>query len=513
VDVRVRYAPSPTGMQHIGGVRTALFNYLYARSQGGKFILRLEDTDRTRYGEEYVRNLYDTLAWLGIDWDEGGDKGGEYGPYVQSERFELYKKHAHELVEKDHAYYCFCDAERLEQSRQIQAKNKMSQGYDRHCRTLTPEKVKDNLDQGKPYVIRLAVPLEGSTKFRDELLGDIEWKNEDVNPDPVLLKSDGFPTYHLANVVDDHYMKITHVLRAQEWIPSTPLHVLMYNVFGWEHPAYCHLPMVMGKDGQKLSKRHGATSCNEFRNNGYLKDALVNYIAMLGCSYEDGRDMFTLDELGKLFSIEHINKAPAVFDYKKLEWFNGQYMRLKTDEELFDLVWPFIANSGLFGSCCEGAENSPEAREKAGLFFADQTLLKPTAEQKETLLKVMPIVKERLHFLTDAPEMVRFLFVEPAVPPQEDIIPKRLDAAQTASVLEAVQTVIAGMDSITDEEADIAFRAKAEELGVKLGDLMMPIRMAVTGSRVSPPLVGSIRVLGTLRALERIKKTLQERFS
>ncbi|HOS35897.1 MAG TPA: glutamate--tRNA ligase, partial [Treponemataceae bacterium] len=223
MDVRVRYAPSPTGMQHIGGVRTALFNYLYARSKGGKFILRLEDTDRTRYGEEYVRNLYDTLAWLGIDWDEGGNKGGEYGPYVQSERFELYKKHAHELVDKGHAYYCFCDAERLEQSRKIQAQNKMSQGYDRHCRNLTPDDVKKNLDQGKPHVIRLAVPLEGSTKFHDELLGDIEWKNEDVNPDPVLLKSDGFPTYHLANVIDDHYMKITHVMRAQEWIPSTPL--------------------------------------------------------------------------------------------------------------------------------------------------------------------------------------------------------------------------------------------------------------------------------------------------
>jgi glutamyl-tRNA synthetase len=269
----------------------------------------------------------------------------------------------------------------------------------------------------------------------------------------------------------------------------------------------------MGQDGQKLSKRHGATSCNEFRNNGYLTDALVNYVAMLGCSYEDGRDMFSLDELGKLFSMEHINKAPAVFDYKKLEWFNGQYMRLKTDEELFDLVWPFIANSGLFGSCGAGEANGPEAREKAGLLFVDETLLEPTDAQKDILMKAMPIVKERLHFLTDAPEMVRFLFAEPAVPPQEDIIPKKLDAAKTAAVLEAVQPVIAAMDTMTDEEADAAFRAKAEELGVKLGDIMMPIRMAVTGSRVSPPLVGSIRVLGTQRALERIKKTLQERFS
>jgi len=513
VDVRVRYAPSPTGMQHIGGVRTALFNYLFARSKGGKFILRLEDTDQTRYGEQYVQNLYDTLSWLGIDWDEGGDLGGDYGPYVQSERFELYKKHAFQLLEKGLAYYCFCDSERLDRIRKIQTMNKMPPGYDRNCRSLSPEEVKENLDQGKPYVIRLAVPLEGTTKFHDDLLGDIEWKNEDVNPDPVLLKSDGFPTYHLANVVDDHYMKISHVMRAQEWIPSTPLHVLMYNAFGWDHPGYCHLPMVMGQDGQKLSKRHGATSCNEFRNNGYLSDALINYIAMLGASYEDARDMYSLEELGNLFNMEHINKAPAVFDYKKLEWFNGQYMRLKTDEQIFELVWPFIANSGVFGLCEEGEKNSEASREKAGLLFANQTLLEPTVEQKETLMKIMPLVKERLHFLTDAPAMVRFLFEEPAFPPQEDIIPKRLDAIQTADVLRAVKTVISEMKTLSDEDADLAFRAKADELGVKLGDLMMPIRMSVTGSRVSPPLVGSIRVLGIDKSLERIDRILQERFS
>ena len=223
--------------------------------------------------------------------------------------------------------------------------NKMPPGYDRHCRNLTQEEIDANIAAGKPYVIRLKVPLEGTTVFHDVLLGTIEWKNEDINPDPILLKSDGFPTYHLANVVDDHLMKITHVMRAQEWVPSTPMHVLMYQAFGWEHPDFCHLPMVMGNDGHKLSKRHGATSCNEFRNNGYLKEAIINYVAMLGCSYEEGRDMFSLQELGERFNPEHINKAPAIFDYKKLEWFNGQYMRLKTDEELFELTWPFIANA------------------------------------------------------------------------------------------------------------------------------------------------------------------------
>ncbi len=513
MNVRVRYAPSPTGMQHIGGVRTALFNYLYARSAGGKFILRIEDTDQTRYSPEYERNLYDTLAWLGLEWDEGGPRGGEFEPYVQSKRFELYKKFALELVEKGQAYYCFCDETRMEGLRKAQTAAKSALGYDRHCRSLPREEIRENLDSGKPYVIRLAVPLEGATKFHDELLGDIEWKNEDVSPDPVLLKSDGFPTYHLANVVDDHLMKITHVMRAQEWIPSTPLHVIMYKAFGWEYPDYCHLPMVMGEDGQKLSKRHGATSCNEFRNNGYLKEALINYVAMLGCSYEDGRDLYTLAELGSLFRMEKINKAPAVFDYKKLEWFNGQYMRLKTDAELFDLTWPFIANSGILGSCGAGEANSPENRAAAGLRFADETLLKPTDAQRATLMGAMPLVRERLHFLTDAPLMVNFIFNEPAVPPVEDIVPKRLDAAKTREVLIAAKEVISKIGGLGEEEADGLFRATAESLGVKLGDLMMPIRMAVTGSRVSPPLVGSIQVIGPDKANERIDRAVRERFS
>ncbi|MBN1616747.1 MAG: glutamate--tRNA ligase [Spirochaetales bacterium] len=512
MDVRVRYAPSPTGMQHIGGVRTALFNYLYARSTQGRFILRIEDTDQTRYAREFEQNLYDTLDWLGINWDEGGPRGGQYEPYVQSKRFDLYKKYACELVDKGHAYYCFCDAERLEAVRKEQTAKKENLGYDRHCRTLSSDEVQQYLAAGKPYVIRLAVPLSGSTKFHDELLGDIEWKNEDVNPDPVLLKSDGFPTYHLANVIDDHLMHISHVMRAQEWIPSTPLHVILYEAFGWQHPGYCHLPMVMGQDGQKLSKRHGATSCNEFRNNGYLPEAIINYVAMLGCSFEDGRDMYSLEELGTLFRMEHINKAPAVFDYKKLEWFNGQYMRLKSDAELFALVWPFIANSGLLGNCGNGESNCEENRQKAGFLFADQTLLEPTDEQRTLLYKVMPLIRERLHFLTDAPLVLKFLFTEPECPPLEEIIPKKLDAAKTREVLLESKVVIAQLASLSEEEANVQFHELADRLAVKLGDIMMPIRMAVMGSKVSPPLVGSIQALGIDKAIERIDRTLLQRF-
>lgn len=518
-EVRVRYAPSPTGMQHIGGVRTALFNYLFARSMNGKFILRLEDTDRARYDERFVQNLYDTMEWLGIDWDEGGQKGGDFGPYVQSERFDLYKKYAEELVAKGEAYYCFCDAERLARIRKIQSENKMAPGYDRHCRTLTKEEVAENIHAGKKYVIRLKVPLEGETVFHDYLLGDIKWKNEDISPDPVLLKSDGFPTYHLANIVDDHFMKITHVMRAQEWIPSTPLHVQMYRAFGWTHPEFCHLPMVNGKDGQKLSKRHGATSLNEFRARGYLPEAIINYVAMLGCSYEEGRDMYSLSELARLFKIEHLNKSPAVFDYKKLEWYNGQYIRLLSDEKLLERVLPFITGTGDAALAVQdnpdfpkphvGSEYSGIAFDESGkLFCTDKSFALSNDEIKDELLRLMPLIKERLHYLTDSAEMVHFLFTTPKVPSEAEIIPKRLDKNKTIEVLEHAAEFIETVFAKTHEEAEAKAKEIAEKLGVKLGDFMMPIRMAVTGSRISPPLIGSISILGKEKSFSRLQKTL-----
>ena len=520
-EVRVRYAPSPTGMQHIGGVRTALFNYLFARSRGGKFILRLEDTDRTRYDEKYVRNLYDTMAWLGIDWDEGGSKDGGYGPYVQSERFELYRKYALELVEKGEAYYCFCDSERLERIRKIQTENKLPPGYDRNCRHLTADEVRANLEAGKPYVIRLKVPLEGETKFSDHLLGDIVWKNEDISPDPVLLKSDGFPTYHLANVVDDHLMRISHVMRAQEWIPSTPLHVQMYRAFGWEHPEFCHLPMVNGSDGKKLSKRHGSTSLNEFRARGYLPEAIVNYVALLGCSYEEGRDMYTLEELAENFRLEHLNKSPAVFDYKKLEWYNGQYIRAMSDDELYTRVLPFITGTG--DAALEVSTENPQPMPNVGPEFSgvalgadgepycvDSSMDMTAADVRSALMGLMPLIKERLKYLSDAAEMVRFLFTEPAVPPKENLIPKKLDEQRTLMVLEKSKAFVTAVFEKGHDGAEELAKTTAEEMGIKLGDFMMPVRMAVTGSRVSPPLIGSIQILGKDKSLERIERTLRE---
>jgi glutamyl-tRNA synthetase len=482
MSVRVRYAPSPTGLQHIGSARTALFNYFFARSQGGRFILRIEDTDRERYHDEALQDIYDTYEWLGIRWDEGPDVGGPYGPYFQSERFELYRKYAEQLVESGHAYYCYCSSERLENLRQEQEKTKGGvSGYDRHCRNLTEAQREQYRAQGITPVIRFKIPLDGATSFEDILLGTIERKNTDISPDPVLIKSDGFPTYHMANVVDDHLMEITHILRAQEWIPSGPLHVLLYRAFGWEPPKYCHLPMVMGSDGHKLSKRHGATSVREFRNAGYLPEALINYISLLGWSSADDREFYTKEEIAEIFTLERLNKAPAVFDYKKLEHFNGVYIRQKTDEELAALVLPFLQRDGLVGGT-------------------------PSDDELHLVRGSIPIIRERLRFLSDAPELVRFLFREIESYNLEDVIPKKTTAVETLGYLEAAEGLLDGLAERSDEENERLFREKAEELGTKLGNLLMPVRVAITGTRVSPPLFESLRLLGTDRTKARIAK-------
>jgi glutamyl-tRNA synthetase len=341
---------------------------------------------------------------------------------------------------------------------------------------------------GEKAVIRLKIPLEGTTRFHDLVLGDIEWKNEDVSPDPVLLKSDGFPTYHLANIVDDHLMHITHVMRAQEWIPSAPFHIIMYDAFGWEPPQLIHLPMVLGPDGHKLSKRHGATAVDEFRKKGYLPEALINYVSHLGCSFEEGRDLFPLADLERLFKLEKLNKAPAVFDYQKLEWYNGQYIRMKDDAALAELVMPFLAQESLVPA-------------------------QPTEAQRALVLAAMPLVKERLKFLSDAPAMMRYLFEEPPVPAAEEFIPKKLDKARAAELLAAAGALLSSCDLANLPGTEAKYRAQAERLGAKFGDLMMPLRVAITGSRVSPPLFESVRLIGIEKALaraERAKKGLAE---
>jgi glutamyl-tRNA synthetase len=479
MEVRVRYAPSPTGLQHIGGVRTALFNYFFARSMGGKFILRVEDTDRERFSEESLKDLYDTLEWLGINWDEGPEKGGDFGPYVQSKRTDLYRKYADQLVDEGMAYHCYCSSERLDNLREVQKKEKLSYGYDRHCRDLTKEERDKNEKDGLTSVIRLKIPLEGKTSFDDVLLGTVTRKNKDISPDPVLMKSDGFPTYHLANVVDDHLMEITHILRAQEWIPSGAMHVLLYKAFGWEPPFYCHLPMVMGKDGQKLSKRHGSTSVVDFRKRGYLPEAIINYVTMVGWAFDDSREFFTKEELEELFSLEKISKSPGVFDYKKLEWFNGQYIRKKSEADLIEEVIPYLKKDGII---------SEEVTEKEMLIIKN----------------MMSIMTERLHFISDISELARFLFKDIGNYTLTDIIPKKMDFEGTIIALEGARELVKGFSSRTDEENEELFRKKSEEVKVKLGSMLMPLRVAISGSKVSPPIFGSLRLLGVDKALERI---------
>ena len=476
MSVRVRYAPSPTGFQHIGGVRTALYNYLFARSLGGTFILRIEDTDRERYVPEALQDIYDTFAWLGFHWDEGPDVGGPKGPYFQSQRLDLYNAHAEKLLEGGFAYRCYCTPERLENLRKEQAAKKAGTGYDRHCRNLTEAQQREAQAAGATSVIRLKVPLEGATTFVDALLGEVRVENKDINPDPVLIKTDGFPTYHMANVVDDHLMEISHILRAQEWLPSAPLHRILYDAFGWAQPALCHLPMVMGKDGQKLSKRHGATSVREFRKQGYLPAALINYLALVGWSYDDAREFFSLPELEKLFSMEKINKAPAVFDYQKLEWFNGSYMRKLAPKEFADAIAPALKEAGLL------AASGPET--------------------DALLLAIAPLIQERVKMLAEAPAMVRFLFEDPAPPAPEDLVPKKTTPAKAREALTRVEALLGALPD-SPEETERLFRALADELGMKLGDLLAPLRVAVTGSKVSPPLFESIRVMGAAKARAR----------
>ncbi len=486
MSVRVRYAPSPTGLQHIGGVRTAIFNYFFARANGGKFILRIEDTDRERYNDESLDDLYKTLNWLGIEWDEGPDKDGGVGPYVQSERFDIYKEYTRKLIDSGNAYYCFCTSERLDQIREEQKKSKSkNQGYDRHCSNLSEDEIKRNLENGKSHVVRFRIPVEGKTTLTDPVMGEITRKNRDVSPDPIILKSDGYPTYHLANVIDDHKMAITHVLRAQEWIPTAPLHILLYKAFGWEVPTYCHLPLVVGKDGSKLSKRHGSTSVIEFREGGYLPESIINYISLLGWSFDDSREFFSKEDLKNIFTLKKINKAPAVFDYRKLDWFNGQYIRMKDEKELKGILLPILIKDKIVST-------------------------PPTDKEQEIFDGVFPIIRERLKKTTDVSEIVKFLFSDLSSWNTDDAVPKKMDKAGTVEMLKLSKTLLEGFKSRTVEENEDLFHKAAEEKGVKLGQLMQPLRVAVTGTKMSPPMFESISLLGIEKAVQRINSLINQ---
>ena len=477
--VRTRFAPSPTGFMHVGNLRTALYEYLVAKSQQGTFVLRIEDTDQERFVEGATEVIYNTLKQVGLQHDEGPDLGGEFGPYVQSERKDLYKPFAEQLVREGKAYYCFCTKERLES---IHADGSFG-GYDRHCRDLPAEEVQRLLDAGTPYVIRQRVPLEGATSFEDTVYGTITIENKEIE-DQVLLKSDCYPTYNFANGIDDHLMHITHVVRGSEYLTSTPKYNLLYEAFGWEKPVYVHLPLIMGKNADgtvsKLSKRHGSTSFQGLIDDGYLSPVITNYIALLGWAPKDNQEIFSLKELEQAFSIDGISKSPAVFDYDKLLWFNGEYIRKMTAEEFRENAMPYYKE--VFGDA-----------EKP--YAVLDTILQPR------ILKFSEI-PQLLGFFKELPEYAADLFVNKKSKTNLENSPVMLKAAIEA--LSAVETWT--VDSIHDVLIELA-----QTLSVKNGTLLWPVRIAAAGQTVTPGgAMEILAVLGKEEALRRLNIGLEK---
>jgi len=475
--VRVRFAPSPTGDLHVGGVRTALFTWLFARQCHGVFILRIEDTDQKRLKEESVESITGALSWMGLDWDEG--------PVFQSSRLPLYQEHARMLVESGHAYECFCSQERLEQVRQQQIANKQPPGYDRRCRALSDDERAQFRAEGITPVIRFKFPLEGTTTVVDGLRGASHYENR-LLEDAVLLKSDGFPTYHLAVVVDDNDMGISHVTRGEEWLPSAPLHVMIYEAFGWDVPALYHMPLILNPDGKgKLSKRHGAAGALAYKQQGYLPEALANYLLLLGWSYDDRTEIFSRDEMIARFDIDRITPSPARYNYDKVLWFNQHYINHILDvDDLTRRCLPWLQEADLIGAIQEGTPEHAHAREAVRL------------------------IKDKMKLLAEAPELTSYFFGDTDPYDADLLIPKKTEPGQVAAGLRRTREVIAEL-GVDDEAAlEERLRARAEGLGLKAGQLFMPIRVAVTGRTASPGLFETLRVIGRERVLQRLDAAL-----
>ncbi len=483
--VRVRFAPSPTGFLHIGGVRTALFNWLFARHYGGQFILRIEDTDEKRFVADAFKDIVASLRWVGIDWDEGPDAGGPHAPYIQSERSELgiYRQHVEWLLSRGLAYKSFSTPEEIEQMKaEAQARGAKSFRFRGPDRNWTPEQVAEAEAQGTPYTVRLKVPTTGTTSFHDLIRGgdEITIDNETLY-DIVLLKSSGMPVYHLAHLVDDHLMEITHVIRGEEWVPSTPYHVILYRAFGWQPPIFAHVPNILRQDGRgKLSKRKDDVSTNRFWESGYLPEAMFNYLALQGWSYDDHTEVMTGDELVERFSIERVQASPARWNPDKLLDMNGIYIRKLSPEELTERLLPFL--------------------ERAELISAP-----PTPEQRAYVAHLVPLIHERLKTLSEAPDLLAFFFREVQHDDPALLVPKKLDAAQTLTVLHAVGERLAALDAWDAQALEDALRPLTQELGLKTGQVFGAVRVAITGRGVAPPLFDTLTALGRERSLRRIE--------
>ncbi len=479
--VRVRYAPSPTGYPHVGNIRTALFNWLFARHHGGSFIVRIEDTDVTRKVKGAVKGILDGLRWLGLDWDEGPEVGGKYGPYFQSQRLEIYSELAERLISQGDAYYCYCSPQRLKEMRAEQVKRKQPPGYDRLCRDLTQEERAQKETEGITPVIRFKAPLGGQTRFNDLIRGEVVFDNNTID-DFILLKSDGYPTYHLASVIDDHLMEISHVLRAEEWLSSTPRHLLLYRALGFEPPQFAHLPMLLGSDRSKLSKRHGAVSITEYREQGYLPEAMVNFLALLGWSLDDRTEILSREELIQSFSLERISRTAAIFNRDKLNWMNGVYIRNLTAVQFFEAVQPYLMMNIPAGEALISSEN----------YVRD----------------ILPLIQERARTLAEVAELAQFFFIDQLDYESSLLVGKDMSHQSAIQALEAAQQRLSQLEAFDAGSLEGVLRPLAVELGLKTGQLFGTLRVAVTGRTAAPPLFQTMAVLGKERCLRRIEAAL-----
>jgi glutamyl-tRNA synthetase len=467
----------------VGNIRTALFNWVFARHHRGSFIVRVEDTDVARTVEGALESILEGLRWLGLDWDEGPGVGGEFDPYFQSQRLELYHQAVERLVAQGDAYYCFCSTGRLEEMRAEQSRRKVPPGYDRHCRNLTPEQVREQQSKGVTPVVRFKMPLEGQTEFNDIIRGQVRFENSYID-DNVLLKSDGYPTYHLASIVDDHAMRISHVIRGEEWLSSTPRHILLYRALGYQPPIFAHLPMILGPDRAKLSKRHGATSITEYREKGFLAETMVNFLALLGWSLDDKTEIISKEQFVSSFSLERVSQTAAIFNQEKLGWMNGVYIRDFSLDEFTSRALPFL-ESGL-----------PAGVER------------PLAS--DYVSRVMPLIQERVRRLDEVADLSRFFFERELEYEAGMLIEKKMDAEGTLKALRVSLERLMPLESFDTGALEAVLRPLAEELGFKTGQLFGTLRVATTGRAAAPPLFETMEVLGKETCLERVKAAIDK---
>ncbi len=478
-NIRVRFAPSPTGYLHVGGLRTALYNFLFAKKNNGKFILRIEDTDRNRYVEGAVENLISALKWCNLQFDEGPDIGGKFGPYLQSQRLEIYKQYIQMLITEGKAYYCFCTQERLEALREEQLKQKLPQAkYDKHCLGLNKDDITKKLNEKIPYVIRLNVEPNNKITFEDIVRGRVEFESNNID-DQVLIKSDGYPTYHLANVVDDHLMEISHVIRGEEWLSSTPKHVLLYDSFKWQRPIFAHLPLLLNPDRSKLSKRQGDVAVEDYRSKDFLNDALVNFVALLGWNAGDDKEFYYLNELIEKFSLERVNKAGAVFDLDKLNWLNAEHLRKKTDDEILLMLKESILNSQF-----------------------------STFNYKDFyLLQIISAMKERVSFVNEYLSKSPYFFEAPKA--YEEVSVLKNWNRETPQQLEELKLEFSLLENPSKEDYEHALARVSEKLNIGKGKLIHPLRLALSGISTGPGIFDIAFIIGKDEVLKRIDTALK----